>query len=1140
MEDVYASQRADVYLLAVLPVHEAANTPNGCGDLNPDQVVFTEAVSYGVDIINNNTAILPGLSLGYIMIDSCSFADRTIFQIDQMYSANTEKGIDFHVASQMFGAVGFTRYNEYAPLAGYLHSKGLLTISATASDSEFSNKEIYPDFMRMVPDQREEINVMFQILKLLGVKYIGILHTDVHPNDVSAIEAMEAANAFDMSVVYIVRITEEVGQNDSDMDYLVETFIERNLNSTTVLMTFAEARELVPLFRAMRRRHVEKVIWIGGNSWFTTLHVDDLLPFAKLLPWAFVVGIATYPVPSFNRQLTQMQSNNPTKGIYMDELLNLMSTCQNQTDKDETDNICNKLYSDMFSHNDAYLIIDSIKALAAGLDEIIHNKCPLGDFCADAKSHLASRLRNNILQYHFSGSTGKNIRFDSKGNGPASFGIHRVVFDEEQISIEYQNVGAFEDGSLSVSSDLSILSLNIRKSDCSSDTCAHVPPEIFGKPYVYIDGDPMLYGFVKLFQRENDDTCSGRVNNNGYQAMESMVWGVTVINNSTTLLPNVKLGLAVFPTCGVATKTKNIVQSVLLPNLVLPTKRLRPNTTILGIVGGEAVGEAISIETATRAVDVEIPVIISSRADVSDGQPHPRLFRTVLSPFAEMDYILELSLQLRWTYIHVVYDPFMESVVKYLGDIFKANGICIASRNILEKSASSEVTRSILVNMTEVEGATAVILVMPPNNAKQVLTVARVLYLLGRLFFVLPFEVYDLESYLSEQDIGVLSTRKDVQINDQFMNYFLSLNIKDKANDPWFANFWQQSNACNLRLSNTYAKDCSNSERLSRSNVIPSPSINGILDSVFSLGHALHGLLRECKTDKYECIKGDRAIFYNNIERYLSAVNFTSPGGTPFKFRDKNTASTALIVTNVQKSPDGGIRLVDVGNFESGKLTLDMRKLSFYRNGLRVMPASDCLGDCRICLEPDFVNAYDARVTSLRSAGPILEHKFFTALGVIDILLIFISFMFITIASYFLCKFYKHKVFNICADADTGILIGCSIMTLSSCCHLFSQTKLMCTLQVAAPALSYAISNASLIVKINKTVCLRSYLGLQQSRVPRWDFALTYIPLLLVPTIIAFFKWMQSDVINISSTVPGIREISNVDEVTITWRCSFD
>ncbi|XP_033748118.1 uncharacterized protein LOC117333096 [Pecten maximus] len=1136
VQEIHLSEHADVYLVGVFPMHERANTPNGCGDLNPDQVILAEAVTYGVDIINNNMGTLSGLSLGYIIIDSCSLADRTIAQFDQIYSGKASNGINLEVVSQIFGAVGFTGHDEYAPLAGYLHSKDLLTISATAIDSEFSKKDVYPDFMRMVPDQREEISVMFQTLKLFGVKYIGIVYSEEHLNEASASLAIDTADSLDISVVYAMHIAKDMGQSDLYMDNLVDEFIERNLNSTRVLVTFAMAEELLPLFKAMKRRHVEQMMWVGDNSWFTTIHHDEMVPYIDLLDWAFVVGIPTYPVPAFNRHFMQIQNNNSAASAFTRELLNLMETCNNLTNNEET-GICNKLHSDMFSHNDAYLVIDSVKALAEGLEELLQT-CPLGDFCPDAKNDLASHLREHIFQNHFLGSSGKIVRFDSKGNGPASFGIYQVVPDKEHV-VKYQKVGSFEDGSLSVSSDLSI-PLDMKKSECSIKTCAHVPLDIFGKPYVYIDGNPMLYGFVKIYKRKDEASCSGEVSRNGYQAMETMVWGVNAINNNTSLLPNVTLGLAVFPTCGISTNTKNIVQSVLLPNLVLSSRGLRPNTTILGIVGGETVGDAIAMETATRALDTEVPVIISSRADVNDGKPHPRLFRTVPSPFAEMDYILELCLQLKWTYIHVIYGQLSDSVVKYLTDITDVNGICIASRNMLDGSVSSDVTRSTLINMTTVEGATVVILVTTPNTVKQVLKEARDLYLLGRLFFVLPFEMYNLKQHLSENDIGLLSSRQDIQLNDRFMDYFLGLNIKDKASDPWFADFWQQANKCNLRFSTTYEKDCSNSEHLSTSNFPAIPSTNGILDSVFSLGHALHHLIRECKTNVSECIAGNRTNFYNDIDRFLIASDFTSPGGSPFKFRDKTSVSKALIVTNVQKSPDGGVRLVDVGTFVNRKLALDMRKLSFYRNGVRVIPESKCLGDCRNCLDPNFVNDYDARVTSLLSAGPILQHKIFTALGVIDILLICISFMFIGIAVYFLRKFHTHKVFNLCLDADTGILIGCVLMTCSSCCYLFTQTKLMCTLQLGTPALSYAICTASLVVKINKTACLRSYLGLQQSSVPSWDFALTYMPLLLVPTIILFFKWMKSDAVQINSTVPGIRKISSIDEVTISWRCSFD
>lgn len=67
--------RGDIVLGGIFPMHEQINTNNEypCGDIKKEKgVQRLEAMLYAIDLINEDPLILPNITLGTLIIDSCS------------------------------------------------------------------------------------------------------------------------------------------------------------------------------------------------------------------------------------------------------------------------------------------------------------------------------------------------------------------------------------------------------------------------------------------------------------------------------------------------------------------------------------------------------------------------------------------------------------------------------------------------------------------------------------------------------------------------------------------------------------------------------------------------------------------------------------------------------------------------------------------------------------------------------------------------------------------------------------------------------------------------------------------------------------------------------------------------------------
>lgn len=71
-------------ILGIVPVHNQGLGHFDCGNLQLNSLLHVAAILYSLENINMNTSVLPGITLGATIIDSCfqpSYVYGTVFNI---------------------------------------------------------------------------------------------------------------------------------------------------------------------------------------------------------------------------------------------------------------------------------------------------------------------------------------------------------------------------------------------------------------------------------------------------------------------------------------------------------------------------------------------------------------------------------------------------------------------------------------------------------------------------------------------------------------------------------------------------------------------------------------------------------------------------------------------------------------------------------------------------------------------------------------------------------------------------------------------------------------------------------------------------------------------------------------------------
>lgn len=86
----------------------------------------------------------------------------------------------------------------------------------------------------------------------------------------------------------------------------------------------------------------------------------------------------------------------------------------------------------------------------------------------------------------------------------------------------------------------------------------------------------------------------------------------------------------------------------------------------------------------------------------------------------------------------------------------------------------------------------------------------------------------------------------------------------------------------------------------------------------------------------------------------------------------------------------------------------------------------------------------------------------------------------------------------------------------------------------------YSITLTGLLIKLNKTACLHAIVKTNITKLPKWDFAFTYLPIVISAPIIIYIVWTLEDPVTMTWSVPSLFQISKIDDIYIQWYCEFN
>uniref|UniRef100_A0A3B5MU00 Metabotropic glutamate receptor 3 n=1 Tax=Xiphophorus couchianus TaxID=32473 RepID=A0A3B5MU00_9TELE len=298
----------DLVLGGLFPVHEKGAGMEECGRVNEDRgIQRLEAMLFAIDRINMDSAVLPGVSLGVHILDTCSRDTYALEQALEFVRASLTKVDDTEFICPdgsyalqddsplaIAGVIGGSYSSVSIQVANLLRLFQIPQISYASTSAKLSDKTRYDYFARTVPPDFYQAKAMAEILRFFNWTYVSTVASEGDYGE-TGIEAFEQEAR--MRNICIAT-SEKVGRSNAKKSYeaVIRQLLQKpNAHVAVLFLRSDDARELI----AAAARLNTSFIFVASDGWGAQ---ESIVKGNEITAeGAITLELAANPIPDFNR-----------------------------------------------------------------------------------------------------------------------------------------------------------------------------------------------------------------------------------------------------------------------------------------------------------------------------------------------------------------------------------------------------------------------------------------------------------------------------------------------------------------------------------------------------------------------------------------------------------------------------------------------------------------------------------------------------------------------------------------------------------------------------------------------------------------------------------------------------------------------
>ncbi|XP_076853455.1 extracellular calcium-sensing receptor-like [Brachyhypopomus gauderio] len=395
--------------------------PQCSGSMDYRELRFARAMEFTIREINNNSDLLPGITLGYQIYDSCSavqMAIKVAFQftngVDPVF--NYTNSCPKSAVATVPAVVGDSSSTSSISMARTLGLFGIPQVSHYATCACLSDKRQFPAFIRTVPSDQHQAAALAKMVRYFGWTWIGAVRSDTDYGNYGMAAFLQAAQDEGICVEY-----SEVYYRTQPHSKLERVANVIRRSTARVIVAFVHAGDMRFLLEELVQLPSHPLQWIGSDTWI----IDPEFLRYNICAGALGFGVPRSVIPGLREFLLNLSPAQALKSPILKEFWESSFNCslkgcagmRRKCDGSEDIRSLQNPYTDTSQLRITNMVYKATYAIAHAIHRIICNDTQ----CNRTIKFASWQILDNLRRVNFTTKNGYKVNFDSNGDPVAIY-----------------------------------------------------------------------------------------------------------------------------------------------------------------------------------------------------------------------------------------------------------------------------------------------------------------------------------------------------------------------------------------------------------------------------------------------------------------------------------------------------------------------------------------------------------------------------------------------------------------------------------------------------------------------------------------------------------------------------------------------
>nr|XP_043876056.1 extracellular calcium-sensing receptor-like isoform X2 [Solea senegalensis] len=449
-------------------------SPLECTSLNFRGFQFAQAMRFAVEEINNSTDLLPTVSLGYKIYDTCGSIARGVRAALALANGNEVTSAPSNTPcirpAQVLAIMGEQSSSPCMAIAtviGPLHIPMVIhvffQISYFATCACLSDKTKYPSFLRTIPSDYYQSRALAFLVKHFGWTWVGAIRSNNDYGNNGMAIFTETAQQLGVCLEYSVAVFR------TDPPEKIQKIIDIIKASTSkVIVAFLSHMDMDVLMHELTHHNLTGYQWVGSESWIFDSQIAKL-DRHHILDGAIGLSIPKAHVSGMREFILDVKPLNSTSADFFTEFWETLFSCKFKQSKSSSSSSGNQRectgdedltgVHNSFTDMSLMPIFNNVYKGVYAVAHALHRVLGCNETCNNKVQPDPFTILQHIRKIHFKTKEGDEVYFNEDGDPAAKYEIINWQ-PTEHGAVDFVTVGLY-DASLASDKQLNLLNKSL-------------------------------------------------------------------------------------------------------------------------------------------------------------------------------------------------------------------------------------------------------------------------------------------------------------------------------------------------------------------------------------------------------------------------------------------------------------------------------------------------------------------------------------------------------------------------------------------------------------------------------------------------------------------------------------------------------